>query len=577
MKKSLSCLSLVALFTGLALSPAHADDPICGAAPSLPTTANTAESIKGQLQGQADFLLKLVGKAELAGQVEAARNSIYQTSDTFFAAQKEAYLAYMFCVVVMNDKTLSTQDKLDAINKFKRPIGAEKAKADAARKLQIDQLAGFINEASSIQEKFVATDDVNAIKASHFNWCNSVYDYLLQLFWPSYAEQFCSAHDTSGTALNNHSIEGDGDVPSRVEIGSAGVAGWRGYAAMALSSSLAPACLAWSAANAARSAGSCLWALSLRKPLAASHMAALVQRNAIEASCQCLTFRQTCRIVPFMFSMMFVQASDRRSSSGRPRRVTVRISSRPSRMLAETPGASRSKTAREIDDQPLRLVGVSKLPGLAQGLAHAGVQGFRQPLDDVARLVDLAALDRRMAAERGANRLRQRLRAVDDEQAIGLRIEPAPRQVVEQSLADGGVLRRPFHHRKRMLFSLAVDPDRRQQHKVFTDVDAVDLDDQQVELGQVRRHPIFHPLGRQRHEAARGRRFRHARALGRRNVTFRQPNRTGELARRDVDQHLRQSPLAQPVLAVGGLPTRQRQFAAWRPRTRGRSISILPP
>lgn len=44
----------------------------------------------------------------------------------------------------------------------------------------------------------------------------------------------------------------------------------------------------------------------------------------------------------FMFSMMLVQANERRSSSGMPRRVTVRISSMPSRMLAETPGASRS-------------------------------------------------------------------------------------------------------------------------------------------------------------------------------------------------------------------------------------------
>jgi hypothetical protein len=35
------------------------------------------ESLKGQLAGQADFLSKLVGKAELAGQVDAARTSIY--------------------------------------------------------------------------------------------------------------------------------------------------------------------------------------------------------------------------------------------------------------------------------------------------------------------------------------------------------------------------------------------------------------------------------------------------------------------------------------------------------------------
>lgn len=110
----------------------------------------------------------------------------------------------------MNDKTLSTQDKLDAINKFKQPIGAEKAKADAARKLQLDRLAVFINDASSIQESFAATDDVSAIKTSYLNWYNSVYAELLQTFGPSYAAQFRSAHNKSGAMLLNHSIEGDG-------------------------------------------------------------------------------------------------------------------------------------------------------------------------------------------------------------------------------------------------------------------------------------------------------------------------------------------------------------------------------
>lgn len=67
-------------------------------------------------------------------------------------------------------------------------------------------------------------------------------------------------------------------------------------------------------------------------------MAAPVQRSAILVSRQRLTLRQTCRMVPFMFSMMLVQASDRRNSTGNPRRVTVRISPIPSKMLPETPG-----------------------------------------------------------------------------------------------------------------------------------------------------------------------------------------------------------------------------------------------
>ena len=53
-------------------------------------------------------------------------------------------------------------------------------------------------------------------------------------------------------------------------------------------------------------------------------MAAPVQRRAIEGERQYFTLRQTRRTVPMTFSMMFVQARDRRSSAGRPSRVTVR-------------------------------------------------------------------------------------------------------------------------------------------------------------------------------------------------------------------------------------------------------------
>ena len=55
-------------------------------------------------------------------------------------------------------------------------------------------------------------------------------------------------------------------------------------------------------------------AFNRRKPLAASCMAAAVQRIAIEAERHRFTFRQTRRTVLVTFSMMLVQASERRSA-----------------------------------------------------------------------------------------------------------------------------------------------------------------------------------------------------------------------------------------------------------------------
>src|SRR5215471_4021332 len=62
-------------------------------------------------------------------------------------------------------------------------------------------------------------------------------------------------------------------------------------------------------------------------------MPAAVQRNAIAAFRHRFTLRQTRRTVPIMFSIELVQASERLSFTGKPRRLTVSISSSPS-----TPG-----------------------------------------------------------------------------------------------------------------------------------------------------------------------------------------------------------------------------------------------
>src|SRR3954468_16610455 len=53
----------------------------------------------------------------------------------------------------------------------------------------------------------------------------------------------------------------------------------------------------------------------------------------------------------------------------------------------------------QVPDQPLGFGGIVQFPGLPQGPAHRGVQRFGQPFGDVARLVHLTALDRRVLAK----------------------------------------------------------------------------------------------------------------------------------------------------------------------------------
>ena len=194
-------------------------------------------------------------------------------------------------------------------------------------------------------------------------------------------------------------------------------------------------------------------------------MAAAVQRNAIDASRQRLTLRQTRRMVPIMFSMMLVQASERRSDSGRPKPdhrqhlvETFQNGGRDARRHLFQP-------TRQLADQPLGLLRVIQFP-----CAHRGVQVLGQPFDDVASLMNLAALDRRVATEGAADRLGQRLRTIDDEQPADVRIQPALDQIVQQRLYHSGVLGGAFQQTERMFGAITINAHRCEQGQLTGDM-----------------------------------------------------------------------------------------------------------
>src|SRR6202048_952009 len=91
------------------------------------------------------------------------------------------------------------------------------------------------------------------------------------------------------------------------------------------------------------------------KPFLASFMAAAVQRKAIEDELQRFTLRVTRRTGPIIFSMMLVQASERRNSAGRP----VKISSYPSLVANSTNAFIRHDLYGELN---YPIIAVPKLP-----------------------------------------------------------------------------------------------------------------------------------------------------------------------------------------------------------------------
>jgi hypothetical protein len=97
--------------------------------------------------------------------------------------------------------------------------------------------------------------------------------------------------------------------------------------------------------------------------------------------------------------------------------------------------------------------------------------------------MNLAALDRRVGAKGATDDFAQRFGAVDDEQPADLGIKPALDQVVDECLHDSGVLGCSFDQGERMFVAFSINAEGSDQHQVVADVQPVDLDDQEVQLG----------------------------------------------------------------------------------------------
>jgi hypothetical protein len=131
----LSSALLLVCASGAALAQSH---PICGSPPEIKGIPKEEEDrFKGQLDGRAKILSKLIGDASLAGQVETTKKTITQDFPDLDQAIKFRYFQYVVCVTIMNDTTLSTPQKIEALEKIRPSLGSERYRQKYA---YIDQL-----------------------------------------------------------------------------------------------------------------------------------------------------------------------------------------------------------------------------------------------------------------------------------------------------------------------------------------------------------------------------------------------------------------------------------------------------
>jgi hypothetical protein len=101
---------------------AFGQNSLCGKPPEFENRLENSEKMKGDLSGRAQTLFRLLGSADLSGKIEAERRELYKSSSGAEAARADAYLAYLFCMLIIDDRTLSANEKVKAIQEFRKPV-----------------------------------------------------------------------------------------------------------------------------------------------------------------------------------------------------------------------------------------------------------------------------------------------------------------------------------------------------------------------------------------------------------------------------------------------------------------------
>jgi hypothetical protein len=124
MNRLLVFVMIILIGKGSVLSAQSLD---CGKPPELPYKSQETEKLRGELEGKAQLLSRLIGNADLKGAVETERNTLFQSADQVLAAWQANYLSYVFCASVMSDKSLSVEKRIDAWRQFQQAMQAPKA------------------------------------------------------------------------------------------------------------------------------------------------------------------------------------------------------------------------------------------------------------------------------------------------------------------------------------------------------------------------------------------------------------------------------------------------------------------
>jgi hypothetical protein len=145
------------------------------------------------------------------------------------------------------------------------------------------------------------------------------------------------------------------------------------------------------------------------------------------------------------FSIGLVEHSARASCSGRRSRVTVRVSSSPSRSAAAAPDGHAATGAPGVLEQRLNTLHGARGVGVVEQLTHGRALRARPRVGDVALFVFAATLDQRPCTKHVTHRAGQGFAAIDHYQAGAVGASPRSARLASSALHAAAFSLAPSH------------------------------------------------------------------------------------------------------------------------------------
>ncbi|HHC6556648.1 TPA: hypothetical protein ACN36H_003142 [Vibrio parahaemolyticus] len=159
----------------IVFSPASFAEPmayLCGDPPPVDSS-----SLKGELNGKASFLSRFIGDAELKGKIETSREDVFSKYPNADKLVVDHYLLFQTCVIIMNDTSLDTSQKLEELRKTRREF---KDVSVSQRIAATCRHKDFGLEHWGSQETITQSSGWMSGGSNPTNWCNQLTRSIIQ-------------------------------------------------------------------------------------------------------------------------------------------------------------------------------------------------------------------------------------------------------------------------------------------------------------------------------------------------------------------------------------------------------------